>query len=246
VSLFISLNIKKGLEGANQWVKENLPGKIKEYLPGEMRIEKGKLAADFPQPFIKEASKGEFAFIVDTTGKITSLDGYKNGILLTQDKIITKAYKGPGRVEIEKMDIKEIGDSLIIQPGDEEKGEIIRFISPPKSFVLSYDLIERWSKIAYKILFFPFLIFVFLYYLISKLLQVMLFSLVSLSARAFYRIRLSYENLLNIGIYTLTPITLLAVLFILANIRVPFFPLIYILVYSMLLILGVSACRVEE
>lgn len=245
ISLLIGVRftfaLKGGLREANQWANENLPGKIKEYLPEEMKIKDGKLSASVKQPFIKSEDKN-FAFVIDTTGQVTSLDNYENGLLITETKMFLKQAKPTGGVEIKEQDFAKI-DFLTIKRGDEMKGEIVEFISPQKSFVLTYDLLNRWVKTIWKIAFIPIFIFLFIYFLIAKLLQLFLFNPISLATNAIAKTGLKYKNLLNIGVYALTPATLLATLFILFNIAIPAFGLIYIVIYSTFLILGVVNIR---
>ena len=238
-----SFVIKTGLQQANQWISENLPGKMKEYLPQQIEIKNGKLSVDAEQPFIRLLAE-EGAFIVDTTGKITSLDDYKNGLLITETKLIFKQTKPTGAVETKEQSFADV-PLLNIKPGDNSRGEIIKLAwkssptEPEQFFVLTYELLDKWARTLWKIAFLPFFMFLFVYFLISKLLQLFLFSLVSLITNAIINAKLQYKNLLNIGIYALTPATFLATLFILFNVRIPAFGLIYILIYSTFLALGV-------
>ncbi|MCD6093461.1 MAG: DUF1189 domain-containing protein [Candidatus Omnitrophica bacterium] len=245
VSLLIggkfTIALKGGMQKAEQWINENLPEKIKEYLPEQMEIKNGELSVSVEQPFIKSENK-EFAFVIDTTGQITSLDNYKNGLLITKTKMILKQTKPTGGVEIKEQDFAEI-ESLTIRRGDETRGEIAEFISPQKSFILTYDLLNRWARKLWQIAFLPIFIFLFIYFLIAKFLQLFLFSPVSLITNTLAKVELQYKDLLNIGVYALTPATFLATLFLLFNVVIPAFGLIYILIYSAFLVLGVLNSR---
>ncbi|OQX54534.1 MAG: hypothetical protein B5M48_00250 [Candidatus Omnitrophica bacterium 4484_213] len=245
VSLLIggkfAIALKGGMQKAEQWINENLPGKIKEYLPKQMEIKNGELSVSAEQPFIKSENK-EFAFVIDTTGQITSLDNYKNGLLITKTKMILKQTKPTGGVEIKEQDFAEI-ESLTIRRGDETRGEIVKFISPQKSFVLTYDLLNRWARKLWQIVFLPIFIFLFIYFLITKFLQLFLFSPVSLITNTLAKVKLQYKDLLNIGVYALTPATFLATLFLLFNVVIPAFGFIYVLIYSAFLVLGTLNCR---
>ncbi len=242
VSLLIgwkfSLTLKKGMGEAEQWINENLPGKIQEYLPEQIEIKNGQLSTTAKQPFMRSFAEGEGVFIIDTTGKVSSLDDYENGFLLTKTKMILKNIKPDGTVEIKERDFADI-DSLTIRRGDEARGEIIEFISPQKSFVLTYDLLDRWARNIWRIAFLPAFVFLFIYFLIAKLIQLFLFIPVSLITNRVVNAKLEYKNLLNIGVYALTPPTFLATLFLLFNVAIPEFGLIYILIYSAFLVLGV-------
>lgn len=237
-----SFMLKSGMREANQWINENLPGKIQEYLPEQIEIKNGQLSTTAKQPFVRSFAEGEGVFIIDTTDKISSLDDYENGFLLTKTKMILKNIKPDGTVEIKERDFAEI-DSLTIMRGDETRGEIIEFISPQKSFVLTYNLLNRWARNIWRIAFLPIFIFLFIYFLIAKFLQLFLFIPVSLITNTVAKAKLQYKDLLNIGVYALTPPTLLATLFILFNVAIPAFGLIYIIIYSAFLSLGVVNAR---
>lgn len=247
ISLFIGgkfgFMLKSGTQKANQWINENLPGKVKEYLPEQIEIKDGQLSATVKQPFVHSFAEGEGVFIIDTTGEIASLNDYENGFLITKTKIISKQVKPNGGVEIKEQAFTDMGP-LTIRRGDETRGEIVEFISPQKSFVLTYDLLDKWTKNIWRIAFLPIFIFLFIYFLIAKFIQLFLFTPVSLITNGVASAKLEYKNLLNIGVYALTPATLLSTLFILFNVAIPASGLIYMLIYSAFLVLGVLNSRV--
>ena len=232
--------IQKGAE----WVNTNLTKKLSEVLP-EITIKDGELSSPVKQPLIYEwedenmaeaMGDGHFVFILDTTGAVTSLDGYPNGILMTKDKLVFK-YQEAGRSKIEEMEFKDI-KSFKMTPGKEE-GVLINFSVNGQDSKLTEDIIEKWAVIIGKFLFPVIMVGIFIYYLAAKLLQVLLFSLLSLIVNSANNTKLEYSNLLNIGVFAMTPAVVLAVLAAVFNVTVPMFGFIYMGLYVAFLVMGV-------
>lgn len=242
LSVKYSFDARAGIQKGAEWVNANLAEKLSEVLP-EVTIKDGKLSSPVQQPLVREwedfdddLGMGKFAFILDTTGAITSLDGYPNGILITEGKMVVK-YKEAGRSKIEEMEFSDI-KSFRMTPGEEE-GVLIDFNFEGEDFKLTEDIIGKWAGIIGKLLFPVIMVGVFIYYLAAKLLQVLLFSLLSLIVNSANNAKLKYDNLLNIGVFAVTPAVTLAVLTALLNIKIPMFAIIYIGLYSAFLITAI-------
>ena len=186
-------------------------GKAEQEIP-EIRITDGVVSVPVEQPYIYEAA--EYAFIIDTTGKIASLDDYDSGLLLLKDKII---YKDKARMKTESYDLSKIA-ALHITPETLRRG------------------LKKGSKILVPALF----VALAIWFIISKFIQVFLFSLVSLFANNLKKKNLTYSELLNIGIYGLTAPTVLAAVLILFNVQFRLFGLIYCLLYIFVLVSAVG------
>ena len=178
----------------------------------EVRITGGVVSVPVEQPYFYEA--GDYVFIIDTTGGIASLDDYEAGLLLVSDKII---YKDKTRMKTESYDLSKIA-ALHITPETLQRG------------------LKKGSKILVPVLFFV----LTAWFIISKFVQVFLFSLVSLFANNLKKKNLTYPELLNIGIYGLTAPTILAAVLVLFNVQFPLFSLIYCLLYILILVLAIG------
>ena len=187
---------------------------LRDRLP-EIRIEDGTVSTDAQEPFIIEEK--DFIFIIDTTEKITTVDpSYKQGILLTRNKLIHRQSE----IETREYDLSKI-----------------------KSFTVNREAMERWRKASSRFAF-PFLVAIlFPYYIVVKLIHILLFSLVALIVNAVTKANLKYENLFNISLFALTPPVLLATIFTLVGFRIPFFGLLYVAIYIFFLIRGIRGCK---
>lgn len=248
LSIKYTLILREGMEKANEWINTNLPGKISETLPEKIRVENGVVSTSAEEPFVRRWSFGEggkqeeFAFIIDTTGQIPNLDDYQYGFLLTRDKLIFKNTKPRGAVEIQEQDLSEV-KSFTLRRGDEEKGEFAVFTWEERAFPLTYENIERWRRTTSRLL--PLMIVpLFIHYLVAKLVQLFLFSLASLIINELTKARLEYRNLLNIGIFALVPPIVLALLVKLAGESIPYFFLLYILLYLTFLFMGIKGSKI--
>ena len=181
----------------------------------EIRIENGVVSTDVQEPFVIEEK--DFIFIIDTTGKKTTIDpSYKQGMLLTKNKLIHKQSE----IETREYDLSKI-----------------------KSFTVNKEATERWRKALSRFAFPILLISLFPYFVGVKLIQILLFSLIALIVNTATKASLKYENLFNISLFALTPPVLLATIFNLAGLKVPLFGLLYVAIYIVFLIGGIRSCK---
>jgi len=87
--------------------------------------------------------------------------------------------------------------------------------------------------------------FVMLYigFCVARFLQILLFSIISVATSSIANIKLSYKQLFNIGIYAITPSTILGALLIILGLRLPLFGIIYSGVYIIYLIMAILNCK---
>lgn len=243
-----SFYARRGIQEGAEWINTNLAEKLSESLP-EITIKDGELSSPVKQPLIYEwkdknmaevLKEGQFVFILDTTGSVTSLDGYPNGILITKNKTVFK-YQEAGRSKIEEMEFKDI-KSFKMTPGKEE-GVLINFNVDGKDSRLTEDIIKKWAGIIENLFFPVFLVGMSIYYLVAKLLQVFLFSILSLIVNSANNAKLKYDELLNIGVFAMTPPIVLAVLAALFGVRIPISAVIYIGLYAAFLIMGIMQSK---
>ena len=181
----------------------------------EIRIEDGTVSTDAQEPFIIQEK--DFIFIINTTGKKITIDpSYKQGILLTKNKLIHKQSE----IETRAYDLSKI-----------------------KSFTVNKEAMERWRKIISRFTLPILLVSLFPYFVVVKLIQILLFSLMALVMNTATRANLKYENLFNISLFALTPPVLLATIFTLVGLKIPLFGLLYIVVYIVFLIGGIRGCK---
>lgn len=196
----------------NRFSKETLKW-VEEKAP-YIEITDGVVMADVAQPYLAEGEG--FVMMIDTTGATARIgEKYKTGILLTKDKLIIKHDE----IRTQEFDLSKI-----------------------KSFKLDQNTFGRWRKFFVYVLMPLMVIMQFFYFVIAKLIQVLLAGLVVL----IFKPGLKYSNILNLCIYALTPVTLLSLLVTLVSPRpVPFFGLVYLGMYIAFVIGAVRQCSTE-
>ncbi len=222
------------------WINTEFAERLPEFLP-EITIKDGEVSSPAEQPYIHEWE--EFVFILDTTGSITSLDDYQNGVLITKRTIIVRTIED-GKIKTEEHDLSMI-TSLNIGPGKGE-GELITFSFQEWRLSVTQQNVTKWSKFISRALLPLIVVFLFFYHFTTKFIHLLFFSLVSLIANRIVDAGLEYSHLLNIGIFALTPPLALAVLAMVFGLTIPMFWLLYIVVYCAFLIMAIKRCKTRN
>lgn len=197
--------INKGLTFAVKWSEKKLP---------VININKGIVSADVAQPYIMDIES--FVMVIDTTGKITSLDDYKQGVLLTKDKLITKK----NAQETRTYSLANIEKFTIDQPFLKKAKKMLLWIIAPIMLVGMY-----------------------FYFCFTRLIQIMFFSLIALIISSALKAKLVYKQIFNICVYAITPSMLLGLLLAIFPTKIPFFILIYCGVYLIYMIGAINAAK---
>jgi len=222
------------------WINTEFAERLPEFLP-EITIKDGEVSSPAEQPYIHEWE--EFVFILDTTGSITTIDNYQNGVLITKRTIIVRTIEN-GKIETEEYDLSMI-TSLNIGPGKGE-GELITFSFQEWRLSVTQQNVTKWSKFISRALLPLIVVFLFFYHFTTKFIHLLFFSLVSLIANRIVDAGLEYSHLLNIGIFALTPPLALAVLVMVFGLTMPLFWLLYIVVYCAFLIMAIKRCKTRN
>lgn len=200
-----SYDFKKGLNIAVDWAAQNLP---------PIEIQNGIVTVDVRQPY--KVIDGDFALIIDTTGEITSLDGYERGVLLMKDRLMYK-----------ESDIKTETHNL----------SNIQTLRIDETFMKALQRNAVWILLP--------VMFVMLYvgFCLARFFQILLFSIVSVATSSIANIKLNYKQLVAIGIYAITPSTVLGALVALFGVQLPLFGIIYSGLYIIYLIIAILNCK---
>jgi hypothetical protein len=183
----------------------------KQNLP-PIEIEDGVVKVDVDQPY--KIIEEDFVLIIDTTDEIISLDGYKRGILLMRDKVIYKESE----IKTETYDLSNI-QSLRIN----------------ENFMTAVRKNAPWIVLP--------IMFIALYigFCISRFFQLLVFSIISVAISSIVDAKLTYRQLFLIGIYAITPSTILGAALAAFGIQLPsFLDFIFRIIY---LIMGVINCK---
>lgn len=208
LSIRYSYDFKRGLNIVLDWTKQNLP---------PITIQNGIVSVDAKQPYKVVAE--DFTLIIDTTGEITTLEGYSRGILLMKDKLMYKESDA-------KTETYSLSNIPVLKIDENFMNTLRRNIA--------------W--IVFPILF----IFLYIGFSLARFLHILLFSLLSMATSSIANIKLSYKQLFNIGIYAITPSTILGALLAVSGIQLPLFGIIYSGLYIIYLIVAILNCKEEK
>lgn len=239
LSLKYTVTFKRFIPRAHQWLLAHAPEAWPKGLT-EIKIENGRVSSPVVQPFTHKW--GEFTFVLDTTGGISSLDEYKQGVLLLKNKVVFKRKKSALETEIREYDLAKV-ESFIIRKGNIDKGIIAEIINKDKSFVINAGTLKSLFMLFYRIAFIAMLLWFFIYYLNAKVTQGLFFALLALPANKILKANLKYRELLNIALYAFTPATVSVLIMALAGVNLPALWFLYCLLYSIYLILGIKDTR---
>jgi len=179
-----------------------------------IQITNGVASVEAKQPYIIEEEG--FGLVIDTTGEVMDLNAYERGILLMNDRLFYKESD----VKTETYSLSDI-DSLVI---DE-------------------NFINSIRKNAVWILFPIMLIGAAISASIAKFFQIFAFSLISIAASTMVKVKLTYKQLFNIGVFAITPSYILGGLLTLIGLQLPLFGIVYSGLYIAYLIMAVKTCR---
>ena len=186
---------------------------MKKNLP-VIEIQNGAASVNVEQPY--KITQEDFAVIIDTTGKTASLDGYKKGILLMKDKVIYKESEA-------KTEIYSLAD--------------IKALRIDENFMNAIRKNAVW-------IIFPFMLLgIYLYLIIARFIQILVFSLITIFASAVTKIQLTYGQIFNIGAYAITTSMLLGGIAALFLRTIPGMALVYCGVYIVYLVAGLLNCK---
>jgi len=222
--------------------KGNLQKILKEWTV-PITIKDGKVSAEVEQPHIKEfGPEGKapaFVFIIDTKGEIVSLEGYRQGILLTENSLLLQTQQQTeteSKKDIQEWDLSKI-KSFSIKPGGVED-EYFVLSAGNREFHVTHEALGRWLKrlflIGWPILF----LVLYVAGLFSKFFQVLIGSLYVLILNAASPKKLKYANIFNLGVFAITVPTGIAVIYTLSGFYFKSFGLFYVLIYLLFITLG--------
>jgi hypothetical protein len=235
VSIILSLKFTISFFIAMKNFAKSLPillEKLKDF--PEVTIQEGKILSP-KEKFIK--SWEGFILIIDPAGEVNEYLGilgkYPGGIIVIPNRIMTKSEKG-------KIEIHDVsGIPYFNLKFNQEKGRLFTLNFAGKTFQPTLKEINHWVNI-FSLIFLPLsLLFLFFILLVSKLFQIFLLSPLSLIINKIKKLGLKYQNLLNIGIFALTPSLILETFIKLIGISIPYFGFLYYMLYAIFLITGI-------
>lgn len=203
--------------GLNNFMAKEFP-KIAYQVP-RIEISNGNVQTEVPMPYlIKVPDTGRVLIIIDTTGKINSLEGANAKMLLTKTKLMIQRRS----METRTYDLSNIN-----------------------SFVLDQTRIYRWSEIFRKwfiVVLYPVMIIALYFY---RIIQALFYSIAGIIFAKTLKIKLSYASLVSLSIVSLTPVIIINEIYKFAGLRIPFWWLICFIIAMGYLYFAVKANREE-
>lgn len=180
-----------------------------------IKITKGIVSVNEKMPYsIKDPGTDAPLIIIDTTGRVTSLEGSDALFLLTKTKLLIK--RGPK--ETRTLDLSEIDNLTIDQPG-------------------VYEWIETFLGYFVYMLY-PFaLLFSFLF----RIAEALIFAAIGMLFVRNMRVSLRYRATLSLAVVSMTPAIILDTLYNYAEVNMPFWWLINFLIAMGYLLFAVKA-----
>jgi hypothetical protein len=185
----------------------------------------------------------EHLFIIDSNEKdpYKILEEPKLFLGLTKNHLVIKRDKGEVESDIKVYSIEKIKELFIVPTDKGFKMAIGNF-----NLDITSDSIDKITK-RFSVIAFPFFLVLFLIFLFpSKMTQVLFFSILSIILNDKLKTNLKYKELLNISIYAVIPPTILSMILMLLNLRLPFFWIIYLTIYITFIYRAIKTCSLNS
>ncbi len=224
------------LPAADRWVDRHMDEVLRE-LP-EIEIKNGALVKP-ETTYSKQIGDILFGVFMSQQEARAALDRAKNAFVLTRDTVYTKNTRSDAAAEIKENSLRNVS---YFSASPFSTGVHVNFENSLKLDV-TRDRLKKWARILPIALFPVAIFFLFVMQIIAKTFQLFVFSIASLVFKGILDAGLTYPQLLNIGIYALVPASSVAVVYKLAGVKVPGFPVVYALVCLTFLFLGIQAAK---
>jgi len=170
----------------------------------EITITDGEVSIEEPQPYYITAPDSNDAIaVIDTTGKIQSIEDANTFCLLTKTNVMWRQ----SNYEIRTFDLSQV-----------------------KSFVLNSDRIMRWLHIAEKFIVIAIYPFALMGSYAYRIVQALIYAAIGLLFASLCKVTLPYSALLRLAVVAVTPCIILNTVFGLVGAHLPYAWLIYLLI----------------
>jgi hypothetical protein len=180
-----------------------------------LTIAGGKASIDGEEPlFIIDRETGQEFAIIDTTGEITSLDGFNAAVLITGTQILTQQ----GELDTRSYDLSTIQD-LTLTPADAYRWLNLTMIWGP-AFLFPFLVVGSFAV---------------------RLLQTFFYALIGMVLKLATGTNLDFASLLSVSIMAITPAIVAATILLVLGITPPLGWLLFFGLSMAYLLFGMSA-----
>lgn len=181
-------------------------------------LKDGVVSSPVEQPYeIKDKQTGKVFAVLDTTGTINSLDDTPAMILLTQNKLHVREQN---RNQTKTYDLSQFKSFYL----DKQK---------------AIELMRTVAKWFFPAAYVPAVLFSFA----MRLIQALVYGAIGLAFASMFEARLTFPAAMRLAIIAVTPVILLDTILGLANVHIPFWTLIGIVIAMVYLAMAVRANR---
>lgn len=201
----------------------------------EIKIEKGEVILP-KEKFVKEW--GSFSLTINREGEIPSYleKSEKTNLVLLRKQAI---WKTPQKTEIYDLS----GINYFNFRFNQANFPVVELNG--KTLQLTTEGMKSFANCLVPLISPFLLIFTFFALFVGKSIQIFLFSLLSLIINKVKKLKLTYSNILNIGIFALIPALIFETIIKLINLKIPYFGLVYSIIYLVFLIPGLLKFRIK-
>lgn len=215
ISIPLMFQLQSGL---NTFIDNKVPELVKQ-VP-EIKITDGIVTTDVNMPYtINDPETGKPLIVIDTTGKINSLEDAKAQALLTKNKLFIKKSK----IETRTIELTSI-----------------------ESFTINQNNLYEWADIFrswFLIILYPFILF-FLYG--YRAVQALVYALIGKIFGKALKTELNYQTLLSLSIVSMTPVIIINAVYSYLNHKIPFWWAICFIIAICYLYFAVSSNAEKE
>jgi hypothetical protein len=201
-------------KGLSNFIDKEAPRYVSQ-VP-RITIEKGEVHIDEQQPYyITIPDSNKIAAIIDTTGRVQSLDNTEAFVLLTKTKLVSRQSKS----EIRVYDLANV-----------------------KHFVLEQSTIMKWLDIGKKLLVPILYPIVVVGSFIFRVIQALIYAAIGYIFDRWCKTKLSYPALIRLAVTAVTPCIIVGTIFEYASVKLPLAGIWFFLAAMGFLFYGVRAC----
>lgn len=199
--------------GLSRFIEDKAPVFI-EQVP-EITITDGQASIEEPQPYyITAGDANDVLMVIDTTGQINSPDDANAFVLLTKTKLIHRKSD----VELQTFDLAQV-----------------------KEFTLNQTKITSWLNVLAKIFAPVSYVFALIGSCVFRIIQALIYAAIGMLFVSWCKARLTYDALLRLAVVAVTPCIIVKTILSIADIRIPYAPLLYLIAALAYLFFGVKA-----
>jgi hypothetical protein len=199
------------------FVHDDFPTLVKDVPP--ITISNGHVSSPVGQPYVIQDPKGGKPFaVIDTTGTVNSMDDTNAMILLTDHKLWMRQDQGGNSNAVRQYDLSKV-----------------------KYFYVDKARITGWMDVLGRFLAIGLLPFAFVFSLIWRVLQALIYGAINLGLGSGFRASLNYADAVRLAVLSVTPVILLDTVLWIVGVTIPFWGLLGIGISLLYMVMAVRA-----